>query len=112
MNRWWIWTTIFGAMFGFAVWGSCSRAHADSLFEMCPSGRDGIATGVTSCPFADNVRRAWFTQPGNEVVAYSPVTGQEYVMGCVTGYLAHFTGGQAVTAVKCFGGNDAEVVIW
>jgi hypothetical protein len=29
-------------------------AYAD-VFIACPSGRDGVATSVTSCEFADNV---------------------------------------------------------
>jgi hypothetical protein len=33
--------------------------HADGVFIACPSGRDGVATSVTSCEFADNVRRAY-----------------------------------------------------
>ena len=33
-------------------------AHADELFDICPSGHDGVLGGVTSCAFADNVRRA------------------------------------------------------
>jgi hypothetical protein len=87
-------------------------AHADSSFDICPSGRSGIATSVTSCPFADNVRRAYFNQGGSTVVAYSPVTGQSYVMDCVSGYVAHFNNGTVRTAVKCYGGNNAEVVVW
>jgi hypothetical protein len=39
-------------------------AHADEGFIMCPSGHDGVATEVTSCAFADNVRRAWLDQYG------------------------------------------------
>lgn len=86
-------------------------AHADAFIE-CPSGMSGIATLVTSCPFADNVRRSYFAQGGPMVVAYSPVTGQVYIMDCVSGYTANFTNGTARVAVKCFGGNDAQVVVW
>ncbi|OMC32110.1 hypothetical protein A5739_11340 [Mycobacterium colombiense] len=86
-------------------------ARADGLFIECPSGRDGIASSVTSCPFADNVRRAYFTQDGNIVVAYSPVTDQDYQMTCFPS-TAHFTNGLKVDAVECVGGNDADVVVW
>lgn len=86
-------------------------AHADGLFIECPSGRDGIASPVTSCPFADNVRRAYFAQEGNVVVAYSPVTDQDYEMTCFPS-TANFTNGLKVDAVECVGGNDADVVVW
>lgn len=86
-------------------------AHADGLFIECPSGRDGIASAVTSCPFADNVRRAYFTQEGNVIVAYSPVTDQDYEMACSPS-TAHFTNGLKVDAIECVGGNDADVVVW
>jgi hypothetical protein len=46
------------------------------------------------------------------VVAYSPVTGQAYVMSCIPGYTASFSDGSSRVAVKCYGGNDAEVVVW
>jgi hypothetical protein len=56
-------------------------AHADNTFDSCPSGHHGVIDDTpTSCVFADNVRRAWFSQPGNPVVAYSPVTDQFYSM--------------------------------
>jgi hypothetical protein len=35
-------------------------AHADTMFEMCPDGREGIVGGHTTCDFADNVRRAYY----------------------------------------------------
>lgn len=50
-------------------------AHADDVFIACPSGRDGVVTSVTSCEFADNVRRAYLDQYGPVVLAYSSVTG-------------------------------------
>ena len=86
-------------------------ASAGDAFLMCPSGMSGIATMVTSCPFADNVSRAFFRSPNN-VVAYSPVTGQFYAMACAPGYVASFVGGYSRVVAKCFGGNDAEVVVW
>ena len=51
--------------------GTASAEH----FTICPSGVSGVSTADTSCPFADNVRRAWYGQPGTIVTAYSPVTG-------------------------------------
>ena len=56
-------------------------ASADN-FTVCPSGMSGVSTDDTSCAFADNVRWAWYSQPGNIVTAYSPVTGQWYEMQC------------------------------
>jgi hypothetical protein len=57
--------------------GMAASAHAagGELFLVCPDGHSGIATTVTSCPFAENVRIAYLTQGGPVVVAYSPVTG-------------------------------------
>ncbi|OBH71248.1 hypothetical protein A5682_08915 [Mycobacterium mantenii] len=89
-----------------------ATGHADTfMFIMCPSGRDGIASPVTSCPFADMVRLAYLTQPGNVVTAYSPVTDEDYEMTCHP-ITAHFTNGMTVDAQECEGGNDADVVVW
>ena len=52
-------------------------ASADN-FTVCPSGMSGVSTDDTSCAFADNVRWAWYSQPGTIVTAYSPVTGLAY----------------------------------
>lgn len=88
-------------------------ANADDDFVTCPSGRAGIVVGTaTSCAFADNVRRAWLDQPGNPVIAYSPVTGEAYRMFCVGNKTVNFTDGHSADAVQCVGGNDAEVVVW
>ena len=35
-------------------------AHAD-VFDICPSGNEGVVGGHTSCAFADNVRQAIYT---------------------------------------------------
>ena len=53
-------------------------------FTICPSGESGVSTDDTSCAFADNVRRAWYSQPGTIVTAYSPVTGLAYEMQCTS----------------------------
>ena len=86
-------------------------AKADP-FIACPSGRDGVATTVTSCEFADNVRRAYFDQYGQVVMAYSPVTGNVYDMQCASGFTAHMNNGLVVDSVRCVGGNNAVVVLW
>lgn len=52
------------------------------VFDICPSRISGVTTADTSCPFADNVSYAWYTQPGSVVTAYSPVTGKYYTMQC------------------------------
>jgi uncharacterized membrane protein len=86
---------------------------ADEDFITCPSGRDGVVAGTaTSCAFADDVRTAWLGQPGNPVIAYSPVTDQTYRMFCVGNKTVIFTDGHSADAVECVGGNDAEVVVW
>jgi hypothetical protein len=88
-------------------------AHADGEFMECPSGRDGVVVGTpTTCAFADDVRLAWIGQPGNPVVAYSPVTDQAYNMFCVGHKIVNFTDGHSADAVQCAGGNNAEVVVW
>lgn len=51
-------------------------------FNICPSGLSGAATDDTSCAFADSVRESWRYSTGNTVIAYSPVTNQEYMMHC------------------------------
>ena len=60
---------------------AAAPAHTDE-FTVCPSGMSGVATDDTSCAFADNVRWAWYSQPGTIVTAYSPVTHQSYTMQC------------------------------
>jgi hypothetical protein len=88
------------------------HAHA-ATFSTCPSGRDGVIDGTpTSCAFADNVRIAWFGQPGNPVLAYSPVTNAYYSMTCVAHTTVNFIDGHSADAVLCVGGNDATVVVW
>ena len=62
---------------GFAV----PTAKADT-FTVCPSGLTGVATADTSCQFADNVRISWYSQPGEIIMAFSPITGQAYTMQC------------------------------
>lgn len=62
----------------------------------------GLVAGPrTSCPFAAIVRTAYFDAPGSAatVNAYSPVTGQTYVMNCAP----------AGSGITCSGGNNASV---
>lgn len=87
-----------------------AKARAD-VFNMCPSHRVGVVAGTpTSCPFADNVRAAWLSQPGNPVVAYSPVTGLFYSMYCSKSNIT--VSGLNIDGWQCSGGNAAEVVVW
>lgn len=89
----------------FALWVA-APAKAET-FDVCPSGVTGVATSDTSCAFADNVRAAFYTQPGWTVYAYSPVTGKFYTLTCA----------KAVTTTawwspkRCFGINDAGVAL-
>lgn len=103
---------VVGALGVAAIGSVAPPAHADSGFIVCPSGLSGIASTVTSCPFADNVRRGYFAHGSSSIAAYSPVTGQVYDMSCVPGFIAHFDDGETKTAVNCFGGIDAAVVVW
>ena len=70
--------TGIAAAVGIAV---ASPASADN-FTICPSGMSGVTTNDTSCAFADNVRFAWYDQPGTIITAYSPITHQSYTMQC------------------------------
>lgn len=93
---------------------SPTRVPAESLpanARICPSAYSDrefpnsyIGTSMTSCPFAEQVRRAYTEQSvRNSMVtiqAVSPVTGRRYVMDC--------TGSRIVT---CTGGNDAVVYL-
>ena len=60
---------------------------------------------MTTCPFAEQVRRAYLAQAIRHAVvtvyASSPVTGWTYSMSC--------TGSRVVT---CTGGNDAIVYLY
>jgi hypothetical protein len=87
-------------------------AQADEGFIVCPDGRSGVATTVTSCAFARNVRSAYLNQDGPIVVAYSPVTDVAYNMQCQGGFTAYLVGGAIVDSVRCVGGNNAVVVLF
>jgi hypothetical protein len=90
-------------------------SHADFVFDICGSGVDGVVDGTpTSCPFADNVRVAYFQSGGGSFVeAYSPVTERLYAMDCGNrNFVARFSNGTSHPSVLCTGGNNAAVVIW
>jgi len=89
-----------------------ATANADEPFIPCPDGRTGVATSVTSCAFAHNVRSAYLNQPGPLFLAYSPTTGNVYEMQCQAGFQSTFTNGLVVSSARCVGGNDAVVVVW
>jgi hypothetical protein len=49
----------------------------------------------------------------DEFVAYSPVTGERYDMVCqLWNYTAYLNNGQTIDTTHCYGGTNAEVVIW
>ena len=90
-----------------------TTAHADVVFLVCPSGHSGVATGVTSCAFAENVRQSYLSEGGaTEISAYSPVTGQYYAMECMSGFIANTNNAGTVPSVRCVGGNNAVVIIF
>lgn len=65
----------------------------------CGSGLQ--VNSATSCPFAQNVQSAYYSQVGSgggTVIAYSPTTGKTYAMSCTTG-----------EGVVCTGGTNAYV---
>ncbi|BBY62186.1 hypothetical protein [Mycolicibacterium helvum] len=70
----------------------------------CTSGV-AVGSSETSCAFAANVNNAYWSQPNHggsvRVWAFSPVTGQAYLMTC---------SGQRV--VTCSGGNNAVVYLY
>lgn len=85
---------------------------ANETFLICPDGHSGVATSVTSCQFAINVRTSYEINGGPIVTAYSPVTGDSYEMVCQPGITAHLSDGETVNAIRCTGGNNAVVILW
>jgi hypothetical protein len=73
------------------------------VFDVCPSGMSGVATADTSCAFADNVRRAWYSQPGTIVAAYSPVTHQVYTMQCTPTSTTYWYEAKRCVGVNSYG---------
>ncbi len=79
----------------------CGAGQASGAFS-----RAAIGNSVTSCPFAEEVRRAYAAAGSaggsRSVVATSPVTGRSYTMTCAAD-------GQLVT---CTGGENAVVYVY
>jgi hypothetical protein len=101
-----------GAVVAVAAGLTTAPAYAD-VFDMCPDGQEGVVGGHTTCDFAENVRSAFYASGMmHNFVAYSPVTGERYEMDCESDVRAHFTNGAVVNSTRCFGGDNAEVVVW
>lgn len=79
-----------------------SQPCSDVFGEIGGFRASAAGNGVTSCPFAEEVRRAYASQPGRNttvtVDVLSTVTNQTYAMTC--------TGDRLVT---CSGGDNAVV---
>jgi hypothetical protein len=85
----------------------------NQFFTICPDGRQGVVGGRTTCAFAANVRQVFYASGmSNNFTAYSPVTGDGYEMTCVGRYPAYFSDGSTKVSTRCYGGDNAEVVIW
>ena len=83
------------------------------VFTICPDGHEGVIGGHTTCAFAKNVRRTFYaTGMSDNFTAFSPVTGDAYEMTCVGRYPAYFDDGSMMISTRCYGGDNAEVVIW
>ena len=91
---------------------SLAPSASASTFTVCPSGNAGVVGGHTSCAFAENVQRVFWASGSDQFVAYSPVTGERYVMSCAGLYTAWFDTGAVRTTTHCYGGTNAEVVVW
>jgi hypothetical protein len=103
----------FGGLLAASVTIVAPVAKADGIFTICPSGVSGVATTVTSCAFADNVRSTWIRSGGSSLIqAYSPVTNTYYEMQCSADFTATLNSGRTVQAIRCSGGNNAVVIAW
>jgi hypothetical protein len=94
-----------GLMGAAPIAGAVSLAPTASaeVFDVCPSGRSGVATADTSCAFAENVRWAWYSQPGTIVTAYSPVTHQVYTMQCTPTATTYWYEAKRCVGVNSYG---------
>jgi hypothetical protein len=73
-----------------AALGLAAPAHADETVDVCPDGFSGIATGMTSCPFAETARQVWYNHGGaNPIQVISPVTGEMYTLNCDPEHVIH-----------------------
>jgi hypothetical protein len=88
-------------------------ADGNDIFTICPDGHEGVVGGRTTCAFAANVRQIFYASGmSNHFTAYSPVTGDGYEMTCVGRYPAYFSDGSTKVSTRCYGGDNAQVVIW
>jgi hypothetical protein len=78
-------------------------AHADTDCGYARPGVRVVALGPTSCPFAISVAQQMMNGAGNPFTAYSPVTGQSYLMHCMI---------EQHGSTTCRGGDDAGVQIF
>lgn len=93
--------------------GAPPPARGTDVFTICPDGHEGVVGGHTSCEFASSVRQSFYASGmSSTVFAYSPVTGDGYEMTCVGRYPAYFSDGSTKISTRCYGGENAEVVIW
>ena len=83
-----------------AASGAGGAGDAAATVTGSRSCADGLsANSATSCPFAENVRSAYFSSgQASTIAVYSPVTGQTYTMRCSSG-----------SPHVCEGANDAAV---
>lgn len=71
---------------------------------VCPSGRSAVASEDTSCAFAENVRASWYSSSrGSVIIAYSPVTGQEYKMRCAPAVTTQWQNAQRCSGENTYG---------
>ncbi len=105
---------MIGALAVFALSTALAPHAKADVFDMCPDGHEGVVGGHTTCPFAENVRQAFFNSGmSHHFPAYSPVTGETYAMDCEGEYPAYFSDGAVVTSTRCYTtASDAEVVVW
>ncbi|WP_156768062.1 hypothetical protein [Mycobacterium sp. E1386] len=93
--------------------GAPPQPGGTDVFTICPDGHEGVVGGRTSCAFAANVRQVFYASGmSNSFTAYSPVTGDAYEITCVGRYPAYFSDGSTKVSTRCYGGDNAEVVIW
>ena len=91
-----------GAALTVGTLTGAGAANAEN-FNICPSGESGVSTADTSCAFADNVRWAWYSQPGTIVTAYSPVTGLYYTMQCTSTSTTYWYEAKRCVGVNSYG---------
>jgi Ca-activated chloride channel homolog len=103
----------FSSTLGPSAQPPIAAAPTQATFLVCPDGHTGVATSVTSCQFAMNVRDSYLRQGGpTRLIAHSSVTGQTYEMECHAGFTARLSNGMTVDSVRCVGGNGAAVILW